>query len=106
MCETTGSYSLDVDMEWLRESQEQGLIRGKLQNVLYSCLRHHQDGTYSLSAFFLLKARLQDSGSKYFCRVSHSSLRMPVRKSFTLTVTGELVIHSCMHTPTHMNMLK
>ncbi|XP_062329690.1 tapasin-related protein isoform X2 [Osmerus eperlanus] len=87
VCEATGYYPLDVDMEWLRESQEQGLIPEKLQNVLYSSHRHHQEGTYSLSAFFLLKARLQDSGSKYFCRVSHSSLRMPVRKSFTLTVT-------------------
>lgn len=87
VCEAAGYYPLDVEMEWLREQKGQGLIPEKLQNVLYSSHRHHQDGTYSLSAFFLLKARLQDSESQYFCRVSHSSLRMPTRKSFTITVT-------------------
>lgn len=88
VCEAEGYYPLDVEMEWFREPSGGGLLPEKLDTVLYSSHRHHQDGTYSLSAFFLLHASLHDSGSKYFCRVSHSSLRMPIRKSFTLNVTG------------------
>ncbi|KAJ7990280.1 hypothetical protein DPEC_G00298680 [Dallia pectoralis] len=87
VCLADNYFPLDVDMEWFREPSDGGLLPEKLDNVLYSSHRHHQDGTYSLSAFFLLHATLQDSGYKYFCRVSHSSLRMPVRKSFALTVT-------------------
>ncbi|XP_045580369.1 tapasin-related protein isoform X2 [Salmo salar] len=87
VCEAEGYYPLDVEMEWFREPSGGGLLPEKLDTVLYSSHRHHQDGTYSLSAFFLLHASLHDSGSKYFCRVSHSSQRMPIRKSFTLNVT-------------------
>ncbi|XP_038830107.1 tapasin-related protein-like isoform X1 [Salvelinus namaycush] len=87
VCEAEGYYPLDVEMEWFREPSGGGLLPEKLDTVLYSSHRHHQDGTYSLSAFFLLHTSLHDSGSKYFCRVSHSSLRMPIRKSFTLIVT-------------------
>ncbi|XP_010892116.2 tapasin isoform X1 [Esox lucius] len=87
VCQAEGYYPLDVDIEWFREPSDGGLLPEKLDTVLYSSHRHHRDGTYSLSAFFLLHATLQDSGYKYFCRVSHSSLRMPIRKSFILTVT-------------------
>ncbi|XP_041733436.1 tapasin-related protein isoform X2 [Coregonus clupeaformis] len=89
VCEAGGYYPLDVEIEWFREPSGGGggLLPEKLDTVLYSSHRHHRDGTYSLSAFFLIHASLHDSGSKYFCRVSHSSLRMPIRKSFTLIVT-------------------
>ncbi|XP_071212992.1 tapasin-like isoform X1 [Salvelinus alpinus] len=94
VCEAGGYYPLDVEMEWFREPSGGGggLLPEKLDTVLYSSHRHHQNGTYSLSAFFLLHASLHDSGSKYFCRVSHSSHRMPIRKSFTLIVTEKALL--------------
>lgn len=89
VCEAAGYYPLDVHIEWLRESLAPGGSRMPevLKVVMFSSHRHHLDGTFSLSAFFLLQARLQDSGYRYTCRVSHASLRVPIRKSFTLTVT-------------------
>ncbi|XP_018606086.1 tapasin-related protein [Scleropages formosus] len=86
VCEAQGYYPLDVEMEWLRERKGARLPE-VLKNVLFSSHRHHSDGTYSLSSFFLLKPTLHDSGYTYSCRTSHRSLRSPIRKSFTLTVT-------------------
>lgn len=88
MCDTQGYYPLDVTIEWLREPVGSGLLPEVLKNILFSSHRHHQDGTFSLSAFFLLQPGLEDSGYKYTCRVQHQSLRTPIRKSFTLIVTG------------------
>lgn len=90
VCDTQGYYPLDVTVDWLRESVKSGLLPEVLKTVLYSSHRHNQDGTYSLSAFFLLNPDLEDSGYKYTCRVQHQSLRTPIRKSFTLIVTGRL----------------
>ncbi|XP_063061221.1 tapasin-like [Engraulis encrasicolus] len=89
LCEAATYYPLDVRMEWLKESTVPGASRMPevLKQVLFSSHRHHLDGTYSLSAFFLLKPSLQDSGYRYTCRVEHASLQYPIRKSFTLTVT-------------------
>ncbi|MCI4385832.1 hypothetical protein PGIGA_G00055270 [Pangasianodon gigas] len=89
VCDTQGYYPLDVTIEWLREPVGSGLLPQVLKNILYSSHRHHQDGTYSLSAFFLLQPGLEDSGYKYTCRVQHQSLRTPIRKSFTLIVTEQ-----------------
>ncbi|KAI5098897.1 hypothetical protein C0J45_11036, partial [Silurus meridionalis] len=89
VCETQGYYPLDVTIEWLREPVGSGLVPEVLKNILYSSHRHHQDGTYSLSAFFLLQPGLEYSGYKYTCRVQHQSLGTPIRKSFTLIVTEQ-----------------
>ncbi|KAK2831367.1 hypothetical protein Q7C36_016453 [Tachysurus vachellii] len=89
VCDTQGYYPLDVTIDWLRESVKSGLLPEVMKNVLYSSHRHNQDGTYSLSAFFLLNPDLEDSGYKYTCRVQHQSLRTPIRKSFTLIVTEQ-----------------
>lgn len=96
VCDTQGYYPLDVTIEWLRESVGSGLVPEVLKNILYSSHRHHQDGTYSLSAFFLLRPGLKDSEYKYTCRVQHQSLRTPIRKSFTLIVTGRIQ-HTRLH---------
>ncbi|XP_058269524.1 tapasin isoform X1 [Hemibagrus wyckioides] len=87
VCDAQGYYPLDVTIDWLRESVGSGLLPEVMKNVLYSSHRHSQDGTYSLTAFFLLSPDLEDSGYKYTCRVQHQSLRTPIRKSFTLIVT-------------------
>ncbi|KAJ8256410.1 hypothetical protein COCON_G00185620 [Conger conger] len=87
VCEAQGYYPLDVHIEWLKEQRGGSHLPEVLKNVLFSSHRHHRDGTYSLSAFFLLHPSPTDSGSTYTCRVSHRSLRVPARKSFTLTVT-------------------
>lgn len=89
VCDAEGYYPLDVNMEWLREPVGGSPTPVFLKNVLYSSHRVHQDGTYSLSAFFLLQPGMEDSGYKYTCRVSHKSLITPIRKSFILSVTGE-----------------
>ncbi|KAJ8280781.1 hypothetical protein GJAV_G00058910 [Gymnothorax javanicus] len=86
-CEAQGYYPLDVQLEWLKEQRSGGKLPEVLKNVLYSSHRHHSDGTYSLSAFFLLRPTPSDSGYTYTCRASHRSLQVPIRKSFTLTVT-------------------
>ncbi|XP_026853496.2 tapasin-related protein-like [Electrophorus electricus] len=87
MCDAEGYYPLDVTIEWQRERVGSSFIPQVLKNVLFSSHRNHQDGTYSLSAFFLLQPSLEDSGYKYTCRVYHKALLTPVRKSFTLSVT-------------------
>ncbi|KAF5897564.1 tapasin-related protein-like, partial [Clarias magur] len=89
VCDTQGYYPLDVTIEWLREPLGSGLLPEVMKEILYSSHRHHQDGTYSLSAFFLLQPGLEDSKYKYTCRVQHQSLRTPIRKSFTLIVTEQ-----------------
>ncbi|XP_051966787.1 tapasin-related protein-like [Xyrauchen texanus] len=87
VCDAEGYYPLDVNIEWYREPAGGSPTPVFLKNILHSNHRLHQDGTYSLSAFFLLQPGLEDSGYKYTCRVSHKSLLTPIRKSFILTVT-------------------
>ncbi|ROK28211.1 Tapasin-related protein [Anabarilius grahami] len=87
ICDAEGYYPLDVNIEWYREPFGGSPTPLFLKNVLYSSHRLHQDGTYSLSAFFLLQPSMEDSGYKYTCRVSHKSLLTPIRKSFNLIVT-------------------
>ncbi|KAL1260784.1 hypothetical protein QQF64_008611 [Cirrhinus molitorella] len=87
ICDAEGYYPLDVNIEWYREAAGGSPTPLFLKNVLYSSHRLHQDGTYSLSAFFYLQPSLEDSGYKYTCRVSHKSLLTPIRKSFSLIVT-------------------
>ncbi|XP_016414122.1 tapasin-related protein-like [Sinocyclocheilus rhinocerous] len=87
ICDAEGYYPLDVNIEWYREVSGGSPTPSFLKNVLYSSHRLHQDGTYSLSAFFYLQPGLEDSGYKYTCRVSHKSLLTPIRKSFYLIVT-------------------
>uniref|UniRef100_UPI003AABDED8 tapasin-related protein n=1 Tax=Centroberyx gerrardi TaxID=166262 RepID=UPI003AABDED8 len=92
VCEAEGYYPLDVDIVWYQEDPRvSGLRVGapipkRLQNLLLSSHKHNQEGTFSLSAFFYLQASLADSGNQFTCVVSHRSLRMPIRKSFSLTV--------------------
>ncbi|XP_072548126.1 tapasin-related protein [Salminus brasiliensis] len=87
ICDTEGYYPLDVNIEWLREPAGSSFLPEILKNVLYSSHRHNKDGTYSLSAFFMLQPGLEESGYKYTCRVHHQALLTPIRKSFTLTVS-------------------
>ena len=89
VCEARGYYPLDVQLEWLKEQRGGNRLPEVLKNILFSSHRRQNDGTYSLSVFFLLHPSIMDSGSTYTCRASHHSLRVPIRKSFTLTVTGE-----------------
>lgn len=92
ICEADSYYPLDVDIVWFVQdpyasSQRVGAPLPKaLQNILLSGHKHNVDKTYTLSAFFYLKASLRDSGKQFTCSVSHQSLRLPIRKSFILTV--------------------
>ncbi|XP_041796632.1 tapasin-related protein [Chelmon rostratus] len=92
VCEAADYYPLDVEIVWYEQDpaasgQRVGASLPKvLQNVLLSSHRHNQDKTYSLSAFFYLQASLRDSGRQFTCSVHHQSLRVPIRKSFILTV--------------------
>ncbi|XP_033953259.1 LOW QUALITY PROTEIN: tapasin-related protein [Pseudochaenichthys georgianus] len=91
-CEADSYYPLDVEIEWYMQDpavagQRVGApLPEKLQNVLLSSHKHNNDKTYSLTAFFYLRAALKHSGREFTCRVSHKSLRVPIKKSFTLTV--------------------
>uniref|UniRef100_A0AAV2IZX2 Ig-like domain-containing protein n=2 Tax=Knipowitschia caucasica TaxID=637954 RepID=A0AAV2IZX2_KNICA len=92
VCEADGYYPLDVDILWTHQDaadvgRRVGAALPKvLDNVMYSSHKAKPDGTLSLSAFFYLSAKLSDSGRHFTCSVSHRSLRVPIRKSFTLTV--------------------
>lgn len=91
-CEADSYYPLDVEIGWYMQDpavagQRVGApLPEKLQNVLLSSHKHNNDKTYSLTAFFYLQAALKHSGREFTCRVSHKSLRVPIKKSFTLTV--------------------
>ncbi|XP_035535494.1 tapasin-related protein [Morone saxatilis] len=92
VCDAEGYYPLDVNIVWHVQDpalagQRVGAPLPKvLDNILLSSHRHNQDKTYSLSAFFYLQASLRNSGKQFTCSVSHKSLRVPIRKSFILTV--------------------
>uniref|UniRef100_A0A4W6BJ66 Dehydrogenase/reductase (SDR family) member 13b.2 n=1 Tax=Lates calcarifer TaxID=8187 RepID=A0A4W6BJ66_LATCA len=92
VCEAESYYPLDVEIVWYEQDpaasgQRVGAPLPKvLQNILLSSHKHNQDKTYSLSAFFYLRASLRDSGRQFTCSVSHQSLRVPIKKSFILTV--------------------
>ncbi|XP_045929345.1 tapasin-related protein [Micropterus dolomieu] len=92
ICEAESYYPLDVEIVWYEQDpavsgQRVGAPLPKvLENVLLSSHKHNQDKTFSLSAFFYLKASLRASGRQFTCSVSHQSLRVPIRKSFILTV--------------------
>nr|XP_055052541.1 tapasin-related protein-like isoform X4 [Misgurnus anguillicaudatus] len=85
-CDAEGYYPMDVNIEWLREPVSDNPSPVLLKNVWHSSHRFHHNGTYSLSAFLQLRPGLGDSGYKYTCKVSHTSLLVPIRKSFMLTV--------------------
>lgn len=95
ICEAESYYPLDVEIVWYEQDpavagQKVGpSLPRKLQNILLSSHIQNADETYSLSAYFYLHAWLRDSGKQFTCSVSHQSLRMPIRKSFILTVEGE-----------------
>lgn len=92
VCEADSYFPLDVEIVWYEEDpsvagQRVGApLPQKLQNVLLSSHRHNTDKTYTMSAFFYLKASLGDSGKQFTCSVSHVSLRVPIKKRFILTV--------------------
>ncbi|XP_074536457.1 tapasin-related protein-like isoform X2 [Halichoeres trimaculatus] len=92
VCEADSYYPLDVGIVWFDQDPSAtgqrvgGPLPKVLQNILLSSHKHNVDKTYTLSAFFYLKASLRDSGRQFTCSVSHQSLRVPIRKSFILTV--------------------
>ncbi|XP_041850391.1 tapasin-related protein [Melanotaenia boesemani] len=92
VCEADGYYPLDVEIVWYEQdpavsNKRVGAPLPKaLQNILLSSHKHNQDSTYTVSAFFYLQASLRASGRQFTCSVSHQSLRMPIRKSFILSV--------------------
>lgn len=104
ICEAESYYPLDVEIVWYEQDpavsgQRVGAPLPKvLENVLLSSHKHNQDKTFSLSAFFYLKASLRASGRQFTCSVSHQSLRVPIRKSFILTVEGERTSSVSHHT--------
>lgn len=91
-CEADHYYPLDVDIQWThQDAADVGRRVGAplptvLDNVLFSSHKNNVDGTLTLSAFFYLNPKLSDSGRQFTCTVSHQSLRVPIKKSFTLTV--------------------
>lgn len=92
ICEADHYYPLDVDIQWtFQDAVDAGRRVGAsppkaLDNVLFSSHKPNADNTLTLSAFFYLSPKLSDSGKEFTCTVSHQSLRVPIKKSFTLTV--------------------
>uniref|UniRef100_UPI0037E94922 tapasin-related protein-like n=1 Tax=Semicossyphus pulcher TaxID=241346 RepID=UPI0037E94922 len=94
ICDAESYYPLDVEIVWYDQDPSASgsaltPLPKVLENVRLSSHGHNTDMTYSLSAFFYLKASLKDSGKQFTCSVSHESLRVPIKKSFILTVEGE-----------------
>lgn len=92
VCEAESYYPLDVEILWQKQDPATsgqrvgGSLPEVLKNTLLSSHRHNLDKTFSLSAFFYLQASPKDSGKQFICTVHHQSLRVPIRKSFVLTV--------------------
>lgn len=92
ICEVENYYPLDVEAVWYHQDlADVGKRVGAalpvvLDNVLLSSHKHNQDKTFSVSVFFYLKASVNDSRRQFTCQVSHKSLQVPIKKSFTLTV--------------------
>ncbi|XP_043910199.1 tapasin-related protein-like [Protopterus annectens] len=86
VCDITGYYPLDVQVQWLREHEREHLIPEVMKNILYSSHKHNADGTFSISSFFWLRAHPRDDGVKYTCRVEHKSLKTAIRQSIFVTV--------------------
>ncbi|RVE64710.1 hypothetical protein OJAV_G00128300 [Oryzias javanicus] len=92
VCLAESYYPLDVEILWREQDpaasgQRVGApLPQELKNILFSSHKHNQDQTYTLSAFFYLKASLKLSGKQFSCSVSHPSLRVPIKKSFILHV--------------------
>lgn len=95
VCLAENYYPLDVEILWREQDpaasgQRVGApLPRELKNILFSSHKHNQDQTYTLSAFFYLKASLKSSGKQFSCSVSHPSLRVPIKKSFILQVEGK-----------------
>ncbi|XP_075450514.1 tapasin-related protein-like isoform X3 [Ascaphus truei] len=86
VCDASYYYPLDVHIEWLREHQSKKFMPTVVKNVLFNSHKNNGDGTYSLSGFFMLTGSLQDDGVMFTCRVEHTSLKKPIRKSVRVTV--------------------
>lgn len=92
ICEAERYYPLDVDIQWTQQDEAEAggrvgaSVPKVMNNVLYSSHKPNSDRTVTLSAFFYLSPKLSDSGRQFTCSVSHQSLRVPIKKSFTLTV--------------------
>uniref|UniRef100_A0A8V1ABU0 Ig-like domain-containing protein n=1 Tax=Gallus gallus TaxID=9031 RepID=A0A8V1ABU0_CHICK len=86
VCDVRNYYPADIHVQWLREPQSAGQLPDTVPNVLTSSHLRSSNGTYSFSRFFLLTATLRDNGHTYTCRVEHSSLQAPIRRSVTVAV--------------------
>ncbi|KAF3693138.1 Tapasin-related protein [Channa argus] len=92
ICDAEKYYPLDVEIVWhvqdrAMSGQRVGVpLPEAIPNILLSSHKHNNDKTYSLSAFFYLKASLRDSARQFTCSVFHKSLRVPIKKSFILNV--------------------
>ncbi|KAM9801273.1 tapasin-like [Neosynchiropus ocellatus] len=91
-CQAENYYPLDVEFTW---SETDPAVSGQrvgaplpktLNNVLLSSHRNNGDGTYTLSAFFYIRATREHSGKQFTCIVNHKLQRLPIKKSFILTV--------------------
>lgn len=96
ICEVENYYPLDVETVWYHQDLADvgkrvgAALPDVLDNVLLSSHKHNQDKTFSVSVFFYLQASVNNSGRQFTCSVSHKSLRVPVRKSFILTVENRM----------------
>ncbi|KAM8977071.1 tapasin-related protein-like [Pelodytes ibericus] len=86
VCTASSYYPLDVNIEWLREYKDRRLLPKIVQNIVFSTHKNNNNGTYTLSSYFIFQASLQDNGAVFTCRVEHTSLRLPVKKSVAITV--------------------
>ncbi|CAL9684499.1 unnamed protein product [Knipowitschia caucasica] len=85
VCEANGYYPLDVDIHWAHRGSTE--VGPQVDTAQLSSHSTHRNGTYRLSAFFHLQAKLGKSGRKFTCSVSHRALAAPIRKTFTIIVT-------------------
>lgn len=87
-CDIRNYYPADIHVQWLREPRGARRLPDTVPNVLTSSHRRSSNGTYSFSRFFLLTATLHEDGHTYTCRVEHSSLQAPIRRSVSVAVRG------------------
>ncbi|XP_067864429.1 tapasin-related protein-like [Heptranchias perlo] len=88
-CDVGRYYPLDVTVKWLRQQREEHLLPVYMTNVVFSPHKQNIDGTYNVTSYFRFKASLNDNGIIYTCRVEHTSLEKPIKRSVRVTVEAQ-----------------
>ncbi|KAM9488021.1 tapasin-related protein [Clarias gariepinus] len=83
-CHCERYYPLDVTVEWFSQPSAGTENISRTKEASLSSHRQHNDGTYSLSSFLIVRPSEHPPGTVFTCRVSHVALQTPRDVSLTI----------------------